>query len=206
MVWHLSPLIQAFLIGLVLAVPVGPMALLCIQRTLRFGFSVGLATSIGISLADALYGLVGILGLSAVSQFLFQYQMLLKISGGIFLAILGTRILRESRDLKKSGIVPENKGLWAAFISAFILTLSNPMTVLAYVAVMAGVQMDSHGVDQALILAGSVFWGSLLWWVFLSGLAACLKSKLEDRHMHAVGMVSGILLIVFAVLIVLSAF
>ena len=131
--------------------------------------------------------------------------MFLKISGGVFLTILGIRILRESHHFKKNGIVPESKGLWAAFISALILTLSNPMTVLAYVAVMAGVQIDSHGVEQALILASAVFLGSLLWWLFLTGLATSLKSKLEDRHMHWVGMGSGILLIGFAVFVILSA-
>src|SRR5690349_4863181 len=91
--------IKAFMVGLILAVPVGPMALLCIQRTLRFGFLTGFVTGIGIATADSLYGLVGILGLSVVSEFLVLHQTIFKLGGGLFLGFLGLRIFMESNKM-----------------------------------------------------------------------------------------------------------
>lgn len=199
-------LLKAFAVGLVLAIPVGPMALLCIQRSLHFGFAAGLTTSIGIALADGIYGLVGILGLSVVSNFLFEYEMPLKIAGGCFLAFLGIRILLQSNQIKKTGELPESKGHWAGFVSAFILTLSNPMTILAYVAVMAGIEINTADFEHAWIFAAPVFLGSFLWWLFLTSMAILLKSRLEDKHMHWVGMASGTLLIAFALCIIASTF
>lgn len=198
-------LLQAFAVGLVLAVPVGPMALLCIQRSLRFGFATGLITGLGVAAADGIYGLVGILGLSVVADFLMQYETLLKLVGGSFLAFLGIRILLESNKMKKTGGVPESKGLWAAFVSAFILTLSNPMTVLAYVAVMAGIQIKTADFKHAWIFAAPVFLGSFIWWFFLTSMASLLKSRLQDKHMHWIGMTSGTLLIAFALFVIGSA-
>lgn len=198
-------LLQAFAVGLILAVPVGPMALLCIQRSLRFGFAAGLVTSIGIALADAIYGLVGILGLSVVSNFLLQYELILKFSGGLFLGFLGVRIILESNKTKKTGAMPESKGLWAGFVSAFVLTLSNPMTVLAYVAVMAGIQINTADFPHAWIFAAPVFLGSFIWWLFLTGMATYLKTRLQDKHMHWIGLGSGTLLIVFALFVIGSA-
>lgn len=199
-------LLQAFAVGLVLAVPVGPMALLCIQRSLHFGFVAGLVTSVGIALADSIYGLVGILGLSVVSDFLLQYETLLKLAGGSFLVFLGVRILFHSNKIKKTGTLPENKSYWAGFVSAFILTLSNPMTVLAYVAVMASIQIKAADFEHAWIFVAPVFLGSFAWWIFLTSMAILLKSRLQDKHMHWIGMGSGTLLIIFALFIIISTF
>jgi threonine/homoserine/homoserine lactone efflux protein len=198
-------LLKAFAVGLVLAVPVGPMALLCIQRSLRFGFAAGLATSFGIAGADAIYGLVGILGLSVVSDFFLYYETLLKLAGGSFLAFLGARILFESSKIKKTGEVPERKNLWRTFLSAFLLTLSNPMTVLAYVAIMASIQIDTADFKHAWIFAAPVFLGSFIWWFFLVSMASLLKSRLQDKHLHWISMGSGMLLIVFALFVIVSA-
>ncbi|MEI6806653.1 MAG: LysE family transporter [Myxococcaceae bacterium] len=197
-------LLKAFAVGLVLAVPVGPMALLCIQRSLHFGFVTGIVTSLGIATADAIYGLVGILGLSVVADFLTQYETLLKLCGGSFLIFLAVRIILESNKIKKTGEMPASKGLWAAFVSAFILTLSNPMTVLAYVAVMAGIQVSAADFEHAWVFAAPVFLGSFVWWFFLTSMSSLLKSKLRDKHMHWIGMGSGSLLIVFALFVILS--
>lgn len=199
-------LLQAFAVGLVLAVPVGPMALLCIQRSLHFGFISGLVTSMGIALADAIYGLVGILGLSVVSDFLQQYETFFKLAGGSFLAFLGARILFHSRQIKKTGELAEDKSYWAEFVSAFVLTLSNPMTVLAYVAVMAGIQIRAADFRHVWIFAIPVFLGSFAWWIFLTSMSILLKSRLQDKHIHWIGVGSGILLLIFSMFIMASAF
>lgn len=198
-------LLKAFLVGLVLSIPVGPMALLSIQRTLHFGFMSGLTTGLGIALADSLYGLVGILGLSVVSDFLFKYETVLRISGGIFLGFIGMRLILESHDLKKTGRAPKHSGYLAEMASAFFLTLSNPMTILAYIAVMASMQIDASKVEHPWIFVWPVFLGSFSWWSFLNTMAFLFKAKLSEKHMHRVSMISGVLLMIFALLVIISA-
>ncbi|MES2503385.1 MAG: LysE family transporter [Myxococcota bacterium] len=198
-------LLKAFAVGLVLAVPVGPMALLCIQRTLHFGFLTGLITGIGIATADSLYGLVGILGLSVVSDFLLQHQTVFRIGGGLFLGFLGMKIFHEAKRMRKAGGLPEHKGYIRALISSFFLTLSNPMTVLAYVAVMAGMQISAADFRHPWVFVAPVFLGSFSWWLFLASMAILLKKRLRDEHMHMVGMISGVLLMLFSVIVIISA-
>ncbi len=198
-------LLKAFAVGLVLAVPVGPMALLSIQRTLRFGFLTGLVTGVGIALADAVYGLVGVLGLSVVAEWLLQYETVLRLAGGFFLGFLGARIIHESYHSQKTGAMPEHKGYWTALVSAFFLTLSNPMTILAYIAVMASMNVSAEAFKHPWVFAGPVFLGSFAWWNLINALAHLFKSKLRDEHMHKVGFVSGALLIVFALFVIVSA-
>ncbi len=198
-------LLKAFIVGLILAVPVGPMALLSIQRTLRFGFLTGLVTGVGIALADAVYGLVGVLGLSVVAEWLLQYETVLRLGGGLFLGFLGGRIIHESYHTQKTGEMPEHKGYWTALVSAFFLTLSNPMTILAYIAVMASMNVSAEAFKHPWVFAGPVFLGSFAWWNLINALAHLFKSKLKDEHMHKVGFVSGALLIVFALFVIVSA-
>jgi threonine/homoserine/homoserine lactone efflux protein len=198
-------LLKAFAVGLVLAMPVGPMALLSIQRTLRFGFLTGLVTGVGIALADAVYGLVGVLGLSVVAEWLLQYETVLRLGGGLFLGFLGGRIIHESYHTQKTGTMPEHKGYWTALVSAFFLTLSNPMTILAYIAVMASMNVSAEAFKHPWVFAGPVFLGSFAWWNLINALAYLFKSKLRDEHMHKVGFVSGALLIVFALFVIISA-
>src|SRR3989338_7680713 len=91
--------IEAFIVGLVLAIPVGPMALLCVQRTLHFGLISGLVTGLGVAFADGIYAVIGILGLSAVQDFLLHYVQVLKIAGGAFLTFLGLRMFLVSKKI-----------------------------------------------------------------------------------------------------------
>ena len=171
---------QAVAIGFAIAAPVGPIGLLCIQRTLIKGYAVGLLTGLGAATADAMYGTVGAFGLSAATQWLVDSQVILRLFGGLFLILLGLKgiFLRSSRshsfekspspesNYEGSNItkpaVPElrqwvsQQNLLGAYLSTFVLTLSNPLTILSFVALFASVGLEEPSQN---VLTASVFVG-----------------------------------------------
>jgi len=189
--------LQLFLKGLILgfaiAAPVGPIGVLCIRRSLADGQLSGFATGLGAATADALYGCVAAFGLTAVSGFLVKQQFWLGLIGGIFLCYLGMRTFfakaRSNEENQKAS------GLLGAYLSTFFLTITNPMTILSFVAVFAGLGLGtSSEYKLASILVCGVFIGSALWWLLLSGGAALLRSRVGDTFMAVVNRVSGIVI------------
>jgi threonine/homoserine/homoserine lactone efflux protein len=155
MVWELFG--RGLIIGFSIAAPVGPIGLLCIQRTLARGRLTGLVTGLGAASADALYGLIAGLGLSAAAAFLTGQRVWLSAGGGLFLCYLGVRTFLAQPATQAAGT--QESGLWPAYGSAVMLTLANPMTILSFVAVFAGLGLaGSHAslsVERRLTLGES---------------------------------------------------
>ncbi|HEX5094073.1 MAG TPA: LysE family transporter, partial [Burkholderiales bacterium] len=122
--------------GFLLAATVGPMWVLCLRRTLAYGAATGLASGMGIAVADGLYGAVAAFGLTAVSSLLLAQSFWIGLAGGAFLVYLGVRTLRAQPQVGED--VPRPAGLAQAFASTLLLTLANPPTILAFAAVFAG--------------------------------------------------------------------
>jgi threonine/homoserine/homoserine lactone efflux protein len=132
----LSFLVKGLAIGFAIAAPVGPIGVLCIRRSLTDGQRIGLATGLGAATADAAYGAVAAFGLTAVSTFLVKQRMALGIIGGAFLCYLGLRTWL-SKPAEKPAEA-RGSGLASAYSSTLLLTLTNPTTILSFVAVFAG--------------------------------------------------------------------
>ena len=148
-------LIEGIMIGLVVAVPVGPLGLLCINRALMLGPVCGLCSGLGVATADAIAAGIAALGITLVSGFLMDHQLLLRLIGGVFLCYLGYKIYRTEAVSR----VPINSvnGLLSAFATTFVLTLSNPVTILSFVAIYAGWHVPAlHGryIAAATLTAG----------------------------------------------------
>ncbi|MGK7909302.1 MAG: LysE family transporter [Synechococcus sp.] len=221
---------QAVAIGFAIAAPVGPIGLLCIQRTLIKGYAVGLLTGLGAATADAMYGTVGAFGLSAATQWLVDSQVILRLFGGLFLILLGLKgiFLRSSRshsfdkspspesNYEGSNItkpaVPElrqwvsQQNLLGAYLSTFVLTLSNPLTILSFVALFASVGLEepSQNVLTASVFVGGVFLGSAIWWFFLSACVAVFRVRLSLPLLRGVDVCSGIAIASFGLLAIVS--
>ncbi len=200
--------LQGLGVGLAIAAPVGPVGVLCISRTLRHGHWIALASGLGAAAADGAYGAVAGFGVSWVAEFLLANQDTLRLLGGTFLLILGLRILvrgpaREAGQPAWSAPRPA-----LAFTSCFFLTLTNPMTILAFVAVFAGlglVEATTH-IGTGVVLVLGVFLGSAFWWLALSGLVALLRGRVTPRILVWVNRISGAILTGFglgALLVVL---
>lgn len=193
-------------IGLAIAAPVGPVGVLCVHRTLVQGAVVGLVSGLGAATADAVYGAVAGLGLTGVANFLLDYQTHLRLLGGAFLLVLGLRVLR--RPPAAAAAADAEGGLLHAFASCFALTLTNPATILAFVAIFAGIGLlgEGGGYGAVASLVAGVFLGSALWWLALSGLVTVLRGHVTPRLMAWVNRVSGAILVGFGAGVIGSLF
>jgi threonine/homoserine/homoserine lactone efflux protein len=188
--------LQALWIGLAIAAPVGPIGLLVIQRTLRDGMAVGLATGLGAACADATYGAVGAFGVTVLISALQSARVPLALLGGVFLLWLAWRSWWAA-PVKAGAQISSAPRLWSSFAATFLLTLSNPATILSFIAIFGA--MAGPGVLRSpwLMVAG-VFLGSALWWLLLCALVSALRSRFDARAQRLVTRVSALMLAGFA--------
>jgi threonine/homoserine/homoserine lactone efflux protein len=186
--------------GFLLAATVGPMWVLCFRRTVAAGALVGLASGLGIAVADALYGAVAAFGLTAVSGFLLAQKLWIGLAGAAFLVWLGARaLLAPPAPLEMAAPADAPRGYAAAFVSTLGLTLANPPTILAFAAIFAGLGLVS-GSDYAsatLVVLG-VFLGSALWWLVLVAAAGAFRHRIGLRLARSINVVSGATILGFA--------
>ena len=174
----MEPLLTGIGVGLAVAAPVGPIGILCIRRTLTEGRATGLATGFGAASADAVYGIIAATGL-AVSGILVSHADLLRVGGGTLIAVLGILSLRTFfLNRTAAELVTSSRGLFGAFFTTFALTLGNPMTILAFVGLIAGLGAAIDNPMAPYLLVVGVFIGSAAWWLFLVHLALAVKTRL----------------------------
>jgi threonine/homoserine/homoserine lactone efflux protein len=193
----ISLLLRGILIGLSLAAPVGPIGVLTIRRTLAHGRLTGFVSGMGTATADALYGLVGALGLTVISTALTSQAFWLRLVGGLFLCYLGVRTFISKPAENAAQTKPTRAGLLGTYTSAFVLTLTNPMTILTFAGIFAGMNIAqlNTGYSAAVWVVLGVFAGSALWWLGLSWAASLLRAKLTAKILVWVNRLSGIIVI-----------
>lgn len=190
--------LKGLAIGFAIAVPVGPIGLLCVDRTLNRGALSGLVSGLGAASADAVYGSVAALGLTAVSGWLVDHQFLLGLVGGGLLIVLGLKALRRREETAARVDKASRTGLVGDYGSTFVLTLTNPMTILAFSAIFAGLGLvgADSGLAAGCLIAG-VFVGSGLWWVILSGGVGLVRHRLSPGVLQWINRLAGLILIGF---------
>jgi threonine/homoserine/homoserine lactone efflux protein len=191
--------INGVIIGFSIAAPVGPIGILCIRRTLNQGKSFGLISGLGAATADAVYGGVAALGLSLLSSFLVSQHNWIQLFGGLFLCYLGFMSAKSSSPVKIDQN-PKAKGLFWAYLSTFLLTITNPLTILSFIAIFTGLGFvqESDGLSAPLLVIG-VFLGSACWWLLLSSFIGIFRHMISKRIMHWINIGSGLILIIYGV-------
>ncbi len=192
-------LLRGLIIGFSIAAPVGPIGVLCLRRTLAYGRLSGLVSGLGAATADSLYGAVAGFGLTAVSRLLLTHSAWLRIVGGLFLTYLGIRTML-SRPAQKAAEA-EDKGLLWDYASTFLLTLTNPVTILSYAAVFAGLGVAGAGAspERAALLVAGVFLGSSAWWLILSSAVGLSRRWVSPRLLRLINLGSGLVIVAFGV-------
>ncbi len=194
----MSPLVKGLVVGFSIAAPVGPIGLLCIRRSLAQGAAMGLATGLGAATADAIYGAVAAFGLTTVSALLIRLNFWLSLLGGLFLCWLGVVTFLSA---PAAGEGSGARSRLAAWSSTVALTLSNPATILSFVAIFAGFGLGayaSYWAATSMVLG--VFAGSALWWLLLSTAAGALRTRLQPGHMRWINRASGLILLGFGIM------
>ncbi len=201
---HIVFFLRGLIIGLSIAAPVGPIGVLCIRRTLTEGRISGLISGLGAATADALYGSIAAFGLTFISNILLNQQGWIRLIGGVFLCFLGLKTFLSPPTKEPAHV--KGHGLVGAYVSTFFLTLTNPMTILSFAAIFAGLGVGSETANYlfAGILVLGVFIGSALWWLILSSGVSLIGKKIESRRLRWVNRISGIIITVFGILALLS--
>lgn len=187
-----------------IAAPVGPVGVLCVRRTLFEGSIFGLASGLGAAVADALFGIVAAFGLKVIADFLIGNQHWLKLVGAGFLLVIGIRAIIGARDSTPTPISGES--LVGAFASTFVLTVTNPLTIIAFAGIFAAVGLTGAEATYgaAAMLVGGVFAGSLAWWLLLCIVAGGLRHLVREIHLVWISRASGGILVVSALFILLT--
>ena len=195
--------IKGLIIGFSIAAPVGPIGVLCIRRTLTGGRLAGLLSGLGAATADAVYGSIAGFGLTVIAGFLMRQQSWLSLVGGLFLCYLGLKTLLAAP--AESPASAKNEGLMASYASTFLLTLTNPATILSFTAIFAGLGLANAAGSyaSATILVLGVFAGSALWWLVLSGGVSLFRTRFTPGRLRWVNRLSGIIISGFGLLILL---
>ncbi len=198
----ISFFLKGLAIGFSIAAPVGPIGVLCIRRTLANGRASGLASGLGAATADAVYGCVAAFGLTFISNTLISQQLWFRLVGGLFLCYLGLKTLL-ARPAEGAAPVGANS-LIGAYTSTFLLTLTNPMTILFFAAIFAGWGIASENYVAATVLVLGVFIGSALWWLTLSTGVSLFRTKFTPHGLRWVNRISGLIIAAFGLLALLS--
>jgi threonine/homoserine/homoserine lactone efflux protein len=198
-------LIRGMVVGLTLAVPVGPIGVLCLRRTLNYGWLAGLFSGLGAATADGIFGLIATFSLSWVTDFLQRWHDQLILAASMLLVFLGIKAMRQPPPSVEEGAAEgEAIGvhrLIGYYISTLLLLLYHPIALLAFVSVFASfgaVPANAGNMPHFLLVAG-VFIGSAAWWIGIGGAAALLRSRLQLAHFRWINGISGVILSGFGV-------
>ena len=189
-------LLKGIAVGIVIAVPVGPVGVMCVRRTIFEGKRAGFVSGLGAATADALFGLIAAFGLTFVSDWLIGYHQWLRIAGGFYLLYVGGSALLAKLEARQSS-EPNAESVLRQFLSTFALTLTNPITILAFLGIFSALGLsgaDATFARAAMMVLG-VWLGSLLWWLALTFGLGSLFHSFEARHLKWINHASGTILL-----------
>lgn len=191
-------MVKGIILGISIAAPVGPIGALCIQQSLQNGFLIGLFCGLGAAFADACYGAIAGFGLRVIQDFLLDHKTILGLIGGLFLCYLGIRTFFTSAHTKYDAN-QEAKSLGYSFISTFFLTLTNPMTILSFSAILANFTVNSSDMSASLVFVAGVLIGSSLWWLLLCGGVSLFRERINPKILASLNKISGIIIFAFGI-------
>jgi len=201
-----SLIIKGIIAGLLVSAPLGPIGILCIQRTLNKGRLSGFISGVGAAAADTVFAVVAGLGLSIIINFIEKQHSYFQIAGGLFVLYIGARIFYTNpiKQLKLQRLGKTN--LSQDFLSVLLLTLSNPMALFLFIAVMAGINIagDNLSASNFLMLIAGIFTGAVFWWFFLSTLASRFRKIIRLRSIWWLNKITGSLVFLFGLSIIIS--
>ena len=196
--------LKGIAVGFVIAAPVGPVGMMCIHRTITDGKLFGFVTGLGAAIADTLYGCIAAFGLGFLAAELINYQFGLRAFGGAVLCVIGARALLNRR--APDPVAPKRDRLFRIFVSTFIITVTNPLTILSFVAIFAaiGIAEVREQLGWGIALVTGVFIGSSAWWMLLTSISGIFHKRIDDSSAIWVGRISGGVIIGFGLVLLAS--
>jgi threonine/homoserine/homoserine lactone efflux protein len=198
--------LRGVVLGLSIAAPVGPIGVLCIHRTLSDGRLAGFVLGLGAATADMLYGAVAAFGLNVISSLLISERLWIHLIGAGFLCWLGVKTIILTRPATTPTLELARTNLIGSYVTTLLLTLTNPTTILSFIAIFAGIGVvgPGSGTGAAALTVLGIFCGSALWWLILSGIVNIFRAKFTPWMIRLVNYLSGAILLAFALYALLS--
>ena len=195
--------IQGMIIGLTLAVPIGPLSLVCIHRSITDGRLHGIISGLGVAAADSFYAAVAILGLTVISGIILSNQGLFRALAGFILVLIGIHVFFSHPS--GPGSSDRHESYHKDFLSLLTVALANPLTLIFYAAVLPGLGMvvQYTGTAIAASFVAGVFSGSAAWWIVLCGSLGSLRSSLHSGHLLLINRISGAMVLCFGIFLLL---
>jgi threonine/homoserine/homoserine lactone efflux protein len=198
--------LKGLILGISIAAPVGPIGILCIRKTLQYGKLSGFVSGLGAALADTIYAVVAAFGLTFIADFLLAEQFWFQLIGGAFLLFLGWKTFVAKPNSQSKNVT--HTTLFNDFASTFFLTITNPMTIISFIAIFAGLGLSNVQGDyvQASTLVLGVFIGSAVWWLTLSEGVTLFRKKITDDAMTLINRIAGVVIFGFGIIALLALY
>jgi threonine/homoserine/homoserine lactone efflux protein len=189
--------IQGMIVGLTLAVPVGPISLVCIHRTVASGRLHGIFSGMGVATSDSFYAAVAFLGLTVVSGLIIDHQAAFRLVAGVALILVGIQVFRSIPAVVTEGADPDS--YLKDYLSLLAIAAANPLTIIYFITILPGFGIVAHGTTliAAVPFVAGVFLGSAVWWIILCSSLGSVRSRLSTDNLRWINQVSGILVTCF---------
>ena len=201
-------LLKGFVIGLIASIPLGPIGVMCIQRTLSKNHRSGFVSGLGAATADSIFATIALFSLTVVMSFIENYIAILKALGGISVIIVGMTIFLKNPAVHIRRYWAGKRSLWIYYRSVFFITLTNPAFILIFVALFAawGISYDGIGFFDGMVMILGVLSGASLWWFTLTFCVNLLRKRFRPRHLLWINRLTGAVIVVLGAVAILSIF
>lgn len=199
-------IVKGIIIGILASIPLGPVGVVCIQRTLNRGRFNGFASGMGAAIADTVFAIIAVLGLSFIINFVEEHQLYFKIIGGIFLVFLGYRIFNTNPVVQIRNQRRNKNSIFEDFLSVFLLTLTNPLAVFIFIAVFAslGILADELNYFVAFYIVLGITLGAALYWFSLATLINAFRKKFRLKSLWWINKIAGLSIMIFGLAAAIS--
>ena len=201
----LEYIIKGIIVGVAVTAPVGPLGILCIQRTINRGLLSGLVTGIAAAFADIMYAIIAGFGVSVIADFLEANQLVIRIIGGIIVIFLGVRIYMSNPAKQYRRQKTQKRTYISDFVSGFLVTITNPIVIIVFGAVFASLGHDKANSGKSVIVTIiGVFTGAIAWWISLTVLVNIFRDKINLRKLWWINKITGVSVVLFGIGIIAS--
>jgi threonine/homoserine/homoserine lactone efflux protein len=208
MITAIEILLKGIILGLTVSMPLGPIGIILINRTIKRGIFSGFFSGLGLASADTMLALLSGIGFAVIISFINKERFIISLIAGLIIIGVGLKIYLSNpvKDIRNREMA--NKSLWRDFYSVFVLSISNPYTIFIFVAFFSGVHISGNVKPEFVpfFLIPGVFIGAISWWFFLSYFVSRFKKKIRLRVIVRINKVAGIVVIVIGVIVLLSVF
>ncbi|NJO89679.1 MAG: LysE family transporter [Chloroflexia bacterium] len=193
--------------GVMVSAPLGPLGVLCIQRTINKGFLSGFVSGFGAAMADIIYASIAGFGISIIADFLEAQQLIIRALGGIILIILGYMIFMSNPVNQLRRHKSKKSSYLGDFVSSFFITITNPLTVVVFGVAFTSVGLnEGNSLQSVVLILTGVFVGALFWWIGLTFLVNIFRSKIRLRNLWWINKITGVMVAIFGLAVFISIF